>query len=159
MKFPPNYDMNSIIEVPRGSQIWNLPLFRIDCHHEDSIEISFAHAAIDIEMVQMVGEVMYIECDRTDLMDSFPYTPLKLGYTVIGLDRYQKWYHGYISGEREVNGMKEFRLHWIGFKHNWDDWIPVRSERLLSLENALKVGIDIFFKWYPKTDSLRHYFM
>jgi len=102
---PESFDQEKLVELTRESKIWALKLEAVACKNGDMFMFEFRNG--------------------TEWPSSKVWSHEDIGIGTIGegLDKYGKWYHMQVIGERVANETKEYFCHWLGFKSTWNEWI------------------------------------
>jgi len=126
---PDGFDKEKHVELTRESKCWSLKLEAVDCQNGDIFIFEFRNGQ--------------------DWPSSkvWKHDDIGVGTIGIGYDKYGKWYHMQVIGERIANGEKEFFCHWLGFKKTWNEWIKEKDKQEKMAPVSAK---KIEQKWHPK---------
>lgn len=131
-KIPADFDKEKHVELTRESKCWGLKLEAVECKNGDTFIFEFKSGA--------------------DWASSKAWKHNAVGIGTIGegFDKYGKWYHMQVIGERVANDKKEYFCHWLGFKKTWNEWIKDDEKE----NKMMPVGTKkVEQKWYPKVGA------
>lgn len=129
---PENYDNEKLVELTRESKCWNMKLEAFECNNGDVFIFEFR---IDLDWPST---------------KTWKHENIGIGTIGEGFDKYGKWYHMQVIGERIANEKNEYYCHWLGFKKTWNEWIKDEDKETKMMPVGTK---KVEQKWHPKIGS------
>lgn len=132
---PEHADKNQLVELPAISDLWDYSLEDLQVPDGDLFTLEFYD-----DDAWPSGSIPW----STDLFN--------IGFQIDCMDKYNKWLHSVIVGERDNGDVKEFRLHFFGHDSKHDEWVRITSDDRFRQINDYS-NDDVTYRWKGKVEK------